>query len=128
MFWGLGYFSGTRENLFTSELGGLRHMSDEACGLWIDVWVSILVEELPRLGRALANIGALEPDYLTDSERQRVRDARSAMLLSPAPLETAQSVDETELYQQMLASAERIREDTKQAAQEIERIVASKTS
>jgi hypothetical protein len=104
-------------------------MSDEACGLWIDIWVSILVEELPRLGRALASIGALERDYLTDSERQRVRDvSESAMLLSRAPLETAQSVDETEFCHQMLASAERIREDTRQAAQEIERIVASKTS
>jgi hypothetical protein len=104
-------------------------MSDEACGLWVDVWTSILVEELPRLGRAIASIGALEPDYLTDSVRQHVRDvSESAMLLSQAPLKTAQSVAETVLYQQMLASAERIREDTKRAAQEIERIVASKTS
>jgi hypothetical protein len=104
-------------------------MSDEACGLWIEIWMSILVEELPRLGRALASIGALERDYLTDSERQHLRDAsESAMRLSPAPLETAQFVDETEPYQQMLASAERMREDTRHAAQEIERIVASKAS
>jgi hypothetical protein len=74
-------------------------MSDEACGLWIEIWMSILVEELPRLGRALASIGALERDYLTDSERQHLRDAsESAMRLSPAPLETAQFVDETEPY------------------------------
>jgi hypothetical protein len=48
-------------------------MSDEACGLCVDVWMSILVEALPRLGRAIASIGALEPDYLTflrkDSDR-----------------------------------------------------------
>jgi len=50
------------------------------------------------------------------------------MLLSRASLETLQSVAENALYQQMLASAERIREDTRRAAQEIERIVASKTS
>jgi hypothetical protein len=104
-------------------------MSDEACGLWVDVWMSILVEELPRLGRAIARIGALEPDYLTDSERQYVRDvSESAMLLSQAPLETAQSAAETELYEQMLANAERIREETNRSAREIERIVASKTS
>jgi len=104
-------------------------MSDEACGLWVDVWMSFLVEELPRLGRAIASIGALERDYLTDAERQHVRDvSESAMLLSQAPLETAQSVAETEHYQQMLASAERIREETRRAAREIECIVASKTS
>jgi hypothetical protein len=89
-------------------------MSDEACGLWVDVWTSILVEEVPRLGRAITSIGALEPDYLTDSERQHVRAvSESAMLLSQASLETAQSVADTVLYQQMLASAERMREDTK---------------
>jgi hypothetical protein len=48
------------------------------------------------------------------------------MLLSQAPLETALSAAETELYQQMLASAERIREETRRAAQEIERIVVLK--
>jgi hypothetical protein len=104
-------------------------MSDGACGLWVEVWMSVLVEELPRLGRAIASLGALEPDYLTDSEHQHVRDvSERAMLLSQAPLETARSAAETELYQQMLASAERIREETRRAAQEIERIVASKTS
>jgi hypothetical protein len=67
-------------------------MSDEAYGLWVDVWMSILVEELPRLGRAIETIGALGPDFLTDFERQHVRDvSESAMLLSQAPLETAQS-------------------------------------
>ena len=104
-------------------------MSDEACGLWVDVWTSILVEELPRLGRAIASIEALEPEYLTDSERQHVKDVgKSAMLLSRASLETLQSVAENVLYQQMLASAERVREDTRRAAQEIERVVAAKGS
>lgn len=104
-------------------------MSDEACGLWVDVWTSILVEELPRLGRAIASIEALEPEYLTDSERQHVKDVgKSAMLLSRVSLETLQSVAENVLYQQMLASAERVREDARRAAQKIERIVASKGS
>jgi hypothetical protein len=71
----------------------------------------------------------VEPEYLTDSERQHVRDlGKSAMLLSPASLETLQAVAENVLYQQMLASAERVRGDTRRAAQEIERIVASKGS
>jgi hypothetical protein len=77
-------------------------MSDEACGLWVDVWTSILVEELPRLGRAIASIEALEPEYLTDSKRRHVKDM-GAMLLSRASLETLQSVAENVLYQQMLA-------------------------
>jgi hypothetical protein len=55
------------------------------------------------------------------------------MLLSQALLEITEAASElyqhdTELYQQMLASAERIREDTRRAAQEIERIVSLKTS
>jgi hypothetical protein len=46
--------------------------------------------------------------------------------LSQALLEITEAA--SELYQQMLASAERIREDTRRAAQEIERIVSLKTS
>jgi hypothetical protein len=123
------YFFDAQKNPFNPESGGLRLMSDEACGLWVDVWTSILVEELPRLGRAIASVNALKPEYLTDSERQHVRDVgKSAMLQSPASLETLQAMAENPLYHQMLASAERVREDTRRAAQEIERIVASKGS
>jgi len=109
-------------------------MCDEGCGLWVEVWTSIPAAELPRLGRAIASICALEMDNLTDSERRHVRNvSASAMLLSQALLEITEAASElyqhdTELYQQMLASAERIREDTRRAAQEIERIVSLKTS
>lgn len=50
-------------------------MSDEACGLWVDVWMSILVEELPRLGRAIASIGATEAG-LSDRRRTPAREGR----------------------------------------------------
>jgi hypothetical protein len=102
-------------------------MSGEACGLWVDVWMSILCEELPRLGRAIASIGAPEQNRLTDCERQLVRRvSESAMLLNQPSLETTQSVPETEFYEQMLANAERIRQQTRRAAREIERIVAAR--
>jgi hypothetical protein len=48
-------------------------MSDEACGLWVEVWISIICEELPRLSRAIANIRAFKPNRLTDAERKLVR-------------------------------------------------------
>jgi hypothetical protein len=46
-------------------------MCDEGCGLRVEVWTSIPAAELPRLGRAIASICALEMDNLTDSESAR---------------------------------------------------------
>ena len=74
-------------------------------------------------------LGTLKIASSRNSERRHVKDlGKSAMLLSWAWLETLQSVAENVPYQKMLAIAERVREDTRRAAQEIERIVASRRS
>jgi hypothetical protein len=102
-------------------------MSGEACGLWVEVWISIVSEELPRLSRAIANIRALEPNHLTDAERELVRSvSENAMVGDATALLTSQSVSETEFCKQMLANAEGVREKTRRADREIERIAAGK--